>query len=78
MSPMAKKNVAFLRQVFAGKPVLFQAGNHDYQCLAELLFEFGYQSASRITPSGLTIDGVKFAGFEGIPYICGEWSGELD
>jgi len=68
---------AELKARFAGKPVLFLGGNHDFVNLAELLTNSGYLTAHKVGMDGVTVDGVRFAGFPEIRYIKGEWKGEV-
>lgn len=59
----------------AGKPLLYVGGNHDFINLAESLQEAGYP-AHNTTIEGVTIDGIRFAGYREIPIINGVWVGE--
>jgi Icc-related predicted phosphoesterase len=56
-------------------PVLSVGGNHDFIDLATRLREHGVD-AHTVTPTGVEILGIRFAGFREIPYIQGEWFGE--
>lgn len=58
-----------------GKPLLWIAGNHDYINLGEELRNKNYP-AYDVTPEGVEVLGLKFAGFREINYIFGEWAGE--
>ena len=56
-------------------PFLWVGGNHDYIDLADELRAQGV-NAHTITPEGVRVCGLTFAGFREIPYITGEWAGE--
>jgi len=58
-----------------GRPALTVAGNHDYTSLAHVLVAAG-GDAHEVTPDGIEVAGIRFAGFREIPYIAGEWNGE--
>ena len=60
-----------------GRPMISVPGNHDYISLAEKLKEAG-GSAYEITPSGVEVLGLIWAGFREIPWIIGEWNGETN
>lgn len=60
-----------------GAPVLCVGGNHDYINMALRLRSQGVE-AYEVTPQGVTVKGIRFAGFREIPYIAGEWNGESD
>jgi Icc-related predicted phosphoesterase len=64
----------FLRAI-KDRPVVCQDGNHDFTRLAEMLREFGVD-AHQVTPEGVTVAGIKFAGFRHVPFLYGEWAGE--
>jgi len=57
-------------------PVVMVPGNHDYADLARLLRQGGVD-AREATPEGVTVQGVRFAGFGHIPFIAGEWNREV-
>ena len=59
-----------------GKPLIWLAGNHDYVDLAKLLRARGCV-AWNVAEAPVDFMGERFAGFEGIPWIVGEWHGEL-
>ena len=64
---------------FAGKPVLWVGGNHDFICLVEeILRHTPDYPAYKVTPDGVEVNGIRFAGFREINYIRGEWAGETD
>lgn len=60
-----------------GKPVVWVGGNHDYVNLATLLCEQGYNNAYDVTAAALDLGGHRFAGFSEVPWIAGEWNGEV-
>lgn len=60
---------------FADRPVLVVPGNHDYIDLAALLRSRGVD-ATMVTPEGVEVAGVRFAGFREVPWMAGEWNGE--
>lgn len=62
--------------------VISVSGNHDYVSLASLLHLNGMNADSAHDLSSpkksVTVHGHKFAGFREIPYIDGEWKGEIN
>lgn len=60
---------------FGDRPVLVVPGNHDYIDLAALLRSCGVD-ATNVTPEGVEVAGVRFAGFREVPWMAGEWNGE--
>lgn len=58
-----------------GRPLVWMGGNHDYADLGELLRDRGYP-AYNVTPEGVMVADLRFAGFRNINYIAGEWNGE--
>lgn len=72
------KNANHIKDFLKGKPILVVNGNHDFIDLGDKLLEHGYYDTYKITPEGETINGITFAGFGEIPYIAGEWNGEID
>ena len=65
-----------LRNLLSGRPVIVVPGNHDYIDLSSRLQEDGCTSHN-LCHGSVTIDGIRFAGFREIPYIRGEWAGEV-
>lgn len=63
-----------------GRPFLSVSGNHDYACLATLMFTAGHKQAHSVNkePVHMRLNGniLTFAGLREIPYIAGEWNGE--
>ena len=54
-----------------GRPLVYVPGNHDYVELAEFL------PCHRAGTTPLDLLGKKWVGFREIPWIAGEWAGEL-
>lgn len=82
-----KIEVPFQREWFAkivpeiiewldGKPVVSVSGNHDFVNLALELNAHGYENAYMVTPEGIEVNGIKFAGYPNINRIMGEWNNE--
>ena len=59
-----------------GRPCISTPGNHDFISLVTLLRRFGGE-AHAIRPEGITVAGHTWAGFREIPWISGEWPGEV-
>lgn len=59
-----------------GRPVVSVSGNHCYINLARLLRDLGVE-AHAVTPTGVDVLGLRFSGFREIPWIAGEWAGEI-
>lgn len=61
-----------------GRPVLWMPGNHDFVSLAVLLRLAEYRGTVHdLTEGPFELDGQTFTGFREIPYIKGEWMGEV-
>jgi len=60
----------------AGRPMVCVGGNHDYVDLAAIVRDAG-GTAFNLTDGPATVGGRVFAGFREIPYIAGEWNGEI-
>jgi len=58
-----------------GRPLISVPGNHDYVSLSAALRGAGAE-AHEVTPAGVTVGGLTWAGFREIPWIAGEWNGE--
>lgn len=58
-----------------GRPAVIMPGNHDFVSLATALKKAG-ANVHVVTPQGVTVMGIKFAGFREVPYIDNEWVGE--
>ena len=62
---------------FGGKPVLWVPGNHDFICLVEMIKSVDPDyPAYVVSPEGIEVLGVRWAGFREINFIVGEWQGE--
>ncbi len=63
---------------FAGRPVIYVPGNHDFIGIERWLAHYGHTNLFTITDETPFVDllGKRFAGFRQIPYIAGEWPGE--
>jgi len=86
-----EKNVADLRKAFGGKPVLVIDGNHCYAPTVELFKKHGidarqvelerktveFRTKDILTGDGGSRAALTYAGFREIPYIAGEWMGEV-
>tara|TARA_Y100000310_G_scaffold40157_1_gene37658 strand:+ start:825 stop:1922 length:1098 start_codon:yes stop_codon:yes gene_type:complete len=59
-----------------GRPLISVPGNHDYTSLPLLMREAGAETFP-ITPEGVTVYGIRYAGFREVPFIEGEWAGEI-
>lgn len=66
-----------IKERLRGAPVVCVDGNHDFICLATALRSIGVE-AYNVTPQGVTVKGIRFAGFRHVPQINGEWNGEAD
>jgi len=64
-----------LVEILRGRPLLSVAGNHDYISLARVVRQAG-GVAHDIQQGPVTVEGLTFAGFSGIPRIGGVWNGE--
>lgn len=59
-----------------GRKVLSVPGNHDFVPLAALLRQSGVD-ADEITTGGVRAAGITWAGFREVPWMQGEWQGEV-
>lgn len=64
-----------LVEILRGRPLLSVAGNHDYISLARVV-QLAGGVAHDINQGPVTVGGLIFAGFSGIPRIGGNWNGE--
>lgn len=71
----AAANKERLTDLLEGQKVVLVPGNHDYADLAEILRSCGAH-VFEVTPEGVEVLGLRWAGFREIPYIMGEWAGE--
>lgn len=58
-----------------GRPAVILPGNHDFVSLAEALFQVGANEWEPQSP--FELQGFTFAGFREVPYLIGEWAGEV-
>jgi Icc-related predicted phosphoesterase len=73
-----RREAASIMARLGGRPVVWVGGNHDYVNFADLLREFGYEGpAYDITSAPVDLGGHRFAGIREIPWIAGEWNGEM-
>ena len=63
---------------FAGRPVVYVPGNHDFIGIERWLAHYGHTNVHTISAETPFADvcGKRFAGFREIPYMEGEWMGE--
>jgi len=59
-----------------GRPMISVGGNHDYVSLVEALQTVGVD-AHEVTPGGIEVAGLTWAGFRYVPWMAGEWNGEI-
>lgn len=59
-----------------GRPAVVVSGNHDFISIAAAMQPFA--DVHLATPQGFELLGLKWAGFRHIPYIDGEWPGEVE
>jgi Icc-related predicted phosphoesterase len=61
-----------------GRPVLWVPGNHDFINLSTMLGAYDYTGdAYDVTTESVELFGYRFAGYREIPYLAGEWVGEV-
>lgn len=73
-----KHKSASVMSRLGGKPVVVVNGNHDFLNLAGLLKKSGYQGEVMDLSQGpATYGGHTFAGFRSVPWMDGEWAGEV-
>lgn len=60
-----------IRKWLGNRPLIYVPGNHDYIELADFL------PATRATLTPVQVAGLQWIGFREIPYIAGEWAGEV-
>lgn len=70
---IAAELTAWLR----GRPFISVQGNHDFTSLAEPLKRAGAKVWD-VAWGPVEVGGEVFAGFREIPYVTGEWAGELE
>jgi len=59
----------------AGRPAIIMPGNHDFLSLHHQLLRAGVDS-HLVTPEGIEVAGLRWAGFRNIPHMEDEWEGE--
>jgi len=57
------------------RPAVTIGGNHDFLSLHNAL-KRSHINAHAVTPEGIDVLGLRFAGFREVPYMVGEWEGE--
>lgn len=64
---------------FGDTPVVYVDGNHDFIDIGKWLRHYGCTNLHHITAETpcVEVNGVRFAGFREIPWIAGEWEGEV-
>lgn len=67
-----------IRDWLKGRPVILLPGNHDFLSLANALQQSGCPEVHSITPDGVQVAGLTWAGFRQIPRIAWEWEGEIE
>jgi Icc-related predicted phosphoesterase len=65
-----------LRDWLQGRKALSVPGNHDFVSLTTLLRQSDVD-ADEITIDGVCVSGVTWAGFREVPWMRGEWEGEV-
>lgn len=76
-SEWVKKNALTFKDWIGDRPFLFCMGNHDFTpYVCRILREVGIDAVD-ITSTRYVRDGVRYYGFPFIPYIEGEWNGEM-
>lgn len=70
----------YLFELLDGKPVITVDGNHDFISLADMLVKHGYPGEVYKIEQGKTLEfmGLKFKGFQHIPWCGGCWNHEVD
>lgn len=61
-----------------GKPVILVGGNHDFISLAGCLRRANYPYVRDVTEGAVDFGGQRFAGYREVPYLIGEWVGEVE
>lgn len=73
-------HAAAWKTAFRGRPVIIVPGNHDFINIKGVLVANGHDPAlvhQLAAGSSVVLGGLRFAGFREIPYIEGEWAGEV-
>lgn len=74
-SEWLQERASVLADRFGDTPVLVVNGNHDFIDVVAVLRDAGV-NAIEVTPNGVEVLGLRFAGFREVPYMMGEWAGE--
>lgn len=77
MPPEGSSIVKELTRWLAGRPVITVQGNHDFTSFAEPLRAAGARAHDVGAQGPVQVDGLRFAGFREIPFVTGEWAGEV-
>lgn len=64
-------------ETLGGKPIVSIDGNHDFVSLVDLLQEEDYPAFQANSKEIVMLNGTRFAGFREIPFIVGQWKGEV-
>ena len=57
------------------RPVVTVPGNHDFVTLYDILSRAGYENVHKVTPEGIEVSGLRFAGFREVNWLGGDWEG---
>ena len=76
--PFDRSIAVELTRKLKGRPVISVSGNHDWVNLADMLNSVGYKNAWNVEKGPIKFGGLKFAGFREVPFVTGEWKGELE
>lgn len=72
------RNESVFLNALKGAPVVVVSGNHDYVDLADLLTKAGHPTVYSLDHGKpVSINGLTFSGFREVPWIAGEWEGEV-
>jgi Icc-related predicted phosphoesterase len=72
----ARKNASAIAAWAGSRPFVFVPGNHDF-FNPKTDFAMAGMDVSWLPNGSVTIAGVHFYGYRFVPYVDGEWSGEL-
>ena len=75
--PSSGSIVAELTAWLRGRPLISVQGNHDFTSLADPMKRAGANVWDVGAQGPIEVGGEVFAGFREIPYVTGEWAGEL-
>ena len=68
---------AELAEIFEGRPVVSIPGNHDYIDMDAVLRDLGIIAHTVSETNPVEVAGLRFAGFRHVPWLAGEWNGEV-